>query len=144
MSLTATLGVELACVLLVMCGLAPDADRIGMVRAGNVCSERAGPAWPGYDHGTPRRPTIRSPDHDRPHEDTAQRSAYEVKHVGSIDPGYNWDSDWRLGRYTSAPSHPRWLGERSELPGGTGGRPPGEGLHASLTRWPGLAARCCT
>jgi hypothetical protein len=27
MSLTATLGVELACVLLVMCGLAPDADR---------------------------------------------------------------------------------------------------------------------
>jgi hypothetical protein len=25
--LTATLGVELACVLLVMCGLAPDADR---------------------------------------------------------------------------------------------------------------------
>src|SRR6266851_1530958 len=89
MSLTATLGVELACVLLVMCGLAPDADRIGMVRAGNVCSERAGPARPGYDHGTPRRPTIRSPDHDRPHEDTAQRSAYEVKHVGSIEPGYN-------------------------------------------------------
>jgi hypothetical protein len=27
MSLTATLGVELACVLLVMCRLAPDADR---------------------------------------------------------------------------------------------------------------------
>src|ERR1700742_2616346 len=28
MSLTATLGVEVACVLLVMCGLAPDADRM--------------------------------------------------------------------------------------------------------------------
>src|ERR1700691_5276514 len=27
MSLTATLGVELACVLVVMCGLAPDADK---------------------------------------------------------------------------------------------------------------------
>src|ERR1700734_3684545 len=27
MSLTATLGVELACVVLVMCGLAPDTDR---------------------------------------------------------------------------------------------------------------------
>src|ERR1700745_1864207 len=33
MSLTATLGVEVACVLLGMCGLAPDADRIGMWRA---------------------------------------------------------------------------------------------------------------
>src|SRR5712672_156581 len=30
MSLTATLGVEVACVLLVMCGLAPDADKDGM------------------------------------------------------------------------------------------------------------------
>src|ERR1700733_15731070 len=33
MSLTATLGVEVACVLLVMCGLAPDADRIRDVGA---------------------------------------------------------------------------------------------------------------
>src|SRR5580700_6679879 len=33
MSLTATLGVELACVLLVMCGLAPDADRGSLLDA---------------------------------------------------------------------------------------------------------------
>src|SRR5215472_11696600 len=57
MSLTATLGVEVACVLLVMCGLAPDADRIGMWRTEILCSERAGPTWPGYDLGTPRRLT---------------------------------------------------------------------------------------
>src|SRR5271169_1910908 len=35
MSLTATLGVELACVVLVMCGLAPDADRENYGRAEN-------------------------------------------------------------------------------------------------------------
>src|SRR5580700_1904407 len=81
MSLTATLGVEVACVLLVMCGLAPDADRMGWIfRAENQCSapsgllpkdhERAGPTWPGYDPSTPRRPTGRSPDHAEPHEDT--------------------------------------------------------------------------
>src|SRR4029079_18836888 len=40
MSLTATLGVELACVLLVMCGLAPDADRERCGRAGNPCNGR--------------------------------------------------------------------------------------------------------
>jgi hypothetical protein len=33
MSLTATWGVELACVVLVMCGLAPDADRENYGRA---------------------------------------------------------------------------------------------------------------
>jgi hypothetical protein len=40
MSLTATLGVELACVLLVMCGLAPDADRESCGHAGNRASDQ--------------------------------------------------------------------------------------------------------
>src|SRR5215469_3230773 len=76
MSLTATLGVEVACVLLVISGLAPDADRIGMWRTENLCSERVGPTWPGCDLGTPRRPSrfpaSRARDHNAPHEDTAQ------------------------------------------------------------------------
>ena len=45
------------------------------------------------------------------------------------------------------PRLPNWLGERSELPGGPGGysvRPPGDGMRASLTRWPGLPARSWT
>src|SRR5438132_12350939 len=40
MSLTATLGVELACVLLVMCGLAPDADRERYGHAGNRAGDQ--------------------------------------------------------------------------------------------------------
>src|SRR5580700_7229744 len=47
MSLTATLGVELACVLLVMCGLAPDADRErfdGMRQYPRTCQNQRGPA----------------------------------------------------------------------------------------------------
>jgi hypothetical protein len=40
MSLTATLGVELACVLLVMCGLAPDADRENCGHAGKRASDQ--------------------------------------------------------------------------------------------------------
>src|SRR5580704_10867043 len=40
MSLTATLGVELACVLLVMCGLAPDADRESYGHAGNRAGDQ--------------------------------------------------------------------------------------------------------
>jgi hypothetical protein len=36
----------------------------------------------------------RSGDHDEPHEDTAQRSAYEVLAGGSIEPGYSSVSEW--------------------------------------------------
>src|SRR6202045_367638 len=58
MSLTATLGVELACVLLVMCGLAPDADREVLdtllyraLHNDQNSQDLPEPAWAG--HGTP-------------------------------------------------------------------------------------------
>jgi hypothetical protein len=58
MSLTATLGVELACVLLVMCGLAPDADREGYGHAGDRAphddqDSQDLPEPARADHGTP-------------------------------------------------------------------------------------------
>src|ERR1700760_4964897 len=40
MSLTATWGVEWACVVLVMCGLAPDADRESCGHAGDRASDQ--------------------------------------------------------------------------------------------------------
>src|SRR3954451_13144700 len=99
MSLTATLGVELACVLLVIvwagsgCGQDRNIARAGNVGGGSFgqcfrsvllkhcCCEgprTRGTHQAGLRLGTPRRPTVRPPDHDRPHEDTAQRSEYEV------------------------------------------------------------------
>src|SRR5215469_5820922 len=83
MSLTATLGVEVACVLLVMCGLAPDADRIRDVGAPRTYAVNARDL-PGR-MVTSARPGGRREVNDRgsgdrggPHEDTAQRSEYEV------------------------------------------------------------------
>src|SRR6266702_3341949 len=98
MSLTATLGVELACVLLVMCGLAPDADRESCGHAGNRAGDQGFQDLPeptrGASYGTPGGPPARSRDvmprdHDGTHEDTAQRSAYESKPGGSIKTGTN-------------------------------------------------------
>src|SRR5580704_11533714 len=81
MSLTATLGVELACVLLVMCGLAPDADRESCGHTANRASDQdLQDRLP--DHVMPR-------DHSGTHEDTAQQSAYESKPGGSIEAGTN-------------------------------------------------------
>src|SRR3977135_1807288 len=79
MSLTATWGAAWACVLLVMCGLAPDADRESCGHAGNPCRVTRFTGQPGHIS------------HDRggTHEDTAQRSAYESKPEGSIEPGYD-------------------------------------------------------
>src|SRR5271166_1000584 len=58
MSLTATLGVELACVLLVMCGLAPDADRESLDTPQNRAPQNDQksqdlPEPARADHGTP-------------------------------------------------------------------------------------------
>src|SRR5579863_4780141 len=56
MSLTATLGVELACVLLVMSWLAPDADREFRTRQGTVHpkdDQKDLPEPARADHGTP-------------------------------------------------------------------------------------------
>src|SRR5579863_3313073 len=56
MSLTATLGVELACVLLVMCRLAPDADRgiSGHARRRAPQDDQEDLPEPARaDHGTP-------------------------------------------------------------------------------------------
>src|SRR5215469_972484 len=78
MSLTATLGVEVACVLLVMCGLAPDADRITNIGAlRSYAVNGAGLARPGLGRlalaadGEASLPCSAT-DRDRPHEDTAQ------------------------------------------------------------------------
>src|SRR5271166_2668117 len=64
MSLTATSGVELACVLLVMCGLAPDADRKSYGHAGNRAGDQdlqdLPPPAPGLETA---RPAGRLPDH---------------------------------------------------------------------------------
>src|ERR1035438_2390656 len=81
MSLTATWGVGLACVLLVMCWLAP-ADRIvwdapyrGPVRwaYGVHWIWLAEPA----NHGAASRPPVTLPGHGGLHQNTAQRSGYE-------------------------------------------------------------------
>src|SRR5260370_11835851 len=106
MSLTATLGVEWACVLLVMCGLAPDADRESYGHAGIRAPQedqdsQALPEPARADHGTPRGPPapsrdVMSSDHDGTHEDTAQRSGYESKPGEAIDPGHNTASVCRL------------------------------------------------
>src|SRR6516162_10814593 len=58
MSLTATLGVELACVLLVMCWLAPDADRESLDTPQNRAPQNDQnsqdlPEPARADHGTP-------------------------------------------------------------------------------------------
>src|SRR5271169_5341982 len=77
MSLTATLGVELACVLLVMCRLAPDADKEGC-------------RWTRHNRTPPQRPGDElSGDRNGAHDDIAQRSEYESKAGGSIAAGYN-------------------------------------------------------
>src|SRR5271155_283982 len=113
MSLTATLGVELACVLLVMCGLAPDADRGSFGHAVRSRTpegpEFAGPT--GTSTGRPRharRPPARSHDvmsrdHDGTHENTAQRSGYESWVDGSIKTGDN-----RVSVRLSGPLRPRF------------------------------------
>jgi hypothetical protein len=84
MSLTATLGVELACVLLVMCGLAPDADRESDGYAGNRAGDQDSQDLPqptrgyGTPGGPPARPRdVKPRDHGGTHEDTARCSAYE-------------------------------------------------------------------
>src|SRR5260370_41487152 len=99
MSLTATLGVEWACVLLVMCRLAPDADRESYGHAGNRAPQEDQdsqdlPEPARADHGTPGGPPARSRDvmsndHDGTHEDTAQRSAYESRAKESIEACHN-------------------------------------------------------
>src|ERR1700692_3036107 len=64
MSLTATLGVEWACVLLVMCGLAPDADRESCGRAGNRAGDQDSQDLPEPARGpATARPAGRQPDH---------------------------------------------------------------------------------
>src|SRR6202000_1133134 len=100
MSLTATLGVEVACVLLVMSLWAPDADR------DECCAERtqgvnARDLPPVRRHSrvaagtcpgglTTRRPAFANRvAATRPHEDTAQSSGYVVLAGRSIEPGYN-------------------------------------------------------
>src|ERR1700759_2496767 len=65
---------------------------LGMWRTVHTCSDARDPpgrvATLDCPGGWPQE-TGRIPDDDRPHEDTAQRSEYEVKHVRSIQPGYN-------------------------------------------------------
>src|ERR1700676_5309751 len=64
MSLTATLGVELACVLLVMCRLAPDADRESYGHAGNRAGDRDSQDLPEpARRPATARPAGRLPDH---------------------------------------------------------------------------------
>src|SRR6266702_5079056 len=64
MSLTATLGVELACVLLVMCRLAPDADRESCGHAGNRAGDQDLQDLPEPARGpATARPAGRLPDH---------------------------------------------------------------------------------
>src|ERR1700744_3934303 len=99
MSLTATLGVEVACVL-VMCGLAPDADREKLwarrktVHPKNDQDSQDLPEPARADHGTPGgrqsgHVTSHHAAQTGTHEDTAQRSEYESKPPGSIDAGHN-------------------------------------------------------
>src|SRR5487761_1148720 len=100
MSLTATLGVWVACVLLVMSWWAPDADR------NECCAPRTQAVnardLPGCPHEsrvaatarpgglTPRRPASAGREAaTRPHEDTAQSSGDVVLAGWSIRPGYN-------------------------------------------------------
>src|SRR5882672_5374630 len=95
MSLTATLGVEVACVLLVISWWAPDADRneccalrTQAVNARDLPGRVAATARPGGL--TTRRPTSGGRvAATRPHEDTAQSSGYVVLAGWSIGPGYN-------------------------------------------------------
>src|SRR6185437_4783605 len=95
MSLTATLGVEVACVLLVMSWWAPDADRNECCAPKSRCSERAGLAGSDRNHGTPRRSHNQAAPRGgqvaatRPHEDTAQSSGYVVLAGWSIEHGYS-------------------------------------------------------
>src|SRR5579871_5279319 len=98
MSLTATLGVELACVLLVMCGLAPDTDRESCWDAPHIMHpndvtrrtyrNQHGPttARPAAARAVRRRNVG---DHDGTHEDTAQRSGYESTAAEAIETGHN-------------------------------------------------------
>src|SRR5246127_5400544 len=95
MSLIATLGVEVACVLLVMSWWAPDADRneycarrTQAVNARDLPSRVAATARPGGL--TARRPASEGRvAATGPHEDTAQSSGYVVLAGWSIEPGYN-------------------------------------------------------
>src|SRR5271169_6892948 len=76
MSLTATLGVEWACVLLVMCGLAPDADRESDGYAGNRAGDQDSQdlPQPAREPAT-ARPAGRLPDHVMwDHAITAERT----------------------------------------------------------------------
>src|ERR1700722_16347495 len=95
MSLIATWGVEVVCVLLVMSEWAPDADRnewcarqTQAVNARDLPGRVAAPACPG---GLPaRRPASEGRvAATGPHEDTAQCSGYVVLAGWSIKPGYN-------------------------------------------------------
>src|ERR1700743_1150845 len=98
MSLTATLGVvELACVLLVMCRLAPDADRESCGIRRTLCIPKTMTRGPtGTSTGRPRharRPSARSGTQvgarGGRQQDTAQRSAYESRPTRSIESGHN-------------------------------------------------------
>src|SRR6202021_1059730 len=98
MSLIATWGVEVVCVLLVMSEWAPDADR------NEWCAPRTNAVnardLPGRFTATTRTgglPEVvtrlwESPVRDGPHEDTAHCSAYEVIAGRSISAGYDSDS----------------------------------------------------
>ena len=64
----------------------------------------ARPGRPGTRPWLPRSKRARTRNRDEPHEDTAQRSEYEVKRPGSIAAGYNWDSVSRTRPSQAPPS----------------------------------------
>src|SRR6185437_6219209 len=95
MSLTATLGVEVACVLLVISWWAPDADRneycarcTQAVNARDLPGRITTTTRPGglTTRRPPRGARVAA---TRPHEDTAQSSGYVVLAGWSIEHGYS-------------------------------------------------------